>query len=114
MLNANGFCQIESVGDKFTVHGQPILGKAVRERCAILFVTRSLERTTVRADSSSSRGHGDEKTVAIRVHLDGNTVADVGDKLTVDNVAGRIVSMTAQRDVTGYVDHFKVECEAWQ
>lgn len=112
MLNANGTCTIEKVNG-FDVNGEPTFVGLTREACAVIRISRVLEKTTVRADSSSSRGHGDERTSRSKILLQSETVAGLGDRLTVMNLKLRIIDMRERIDVTGYVDHYETDCELW-
>lgn len=114
MLNANNTCQIysRSGGD---VYGQSSLASTpVTERCCVIRLERKLEPTTVRADSSGSRGHGDEMTLGSRLLLDARTVARLGDQISVAGVLLRVTGMNPVFDaVSGEMDHYAVTGEAW-
>lgn len=112
MLNSNNTCRIETVSG-FNVHGEPTFSAPVTERCAVVKLLRILAKTTVRADSSSSRGHGDEKLSESKILLQGETIADLGDRLTVLSVTLKVVSLVPRQDVSGYIDHYEATCEQW-
>ncbi len=70
MLTPNNTCLIR----KMTGHdryGQPSLSAAVTERCAVVKLRKDMQHTTVRADSSQSRGHGDEFVSTNKILVDG-------------------------------------------
>jgi hypothetical protein len=112
MLNSNGTCTVEKVTG-FTINGEPKFGSPTREPIAVIRLARMMTRTTVRADSSSSRGHGDEKTAQSKVLLSGETIADLGDRLVVLGAQLRIIEMRPRLDISGYVDHYETDCELW-
>jgi hypothetical protein len=113
MLNKNAKCQIRRVTEH-DMYGQPQLGAAINEDCAIVKLRREMKHTTVRADSSQSRGHGDEFVSTNRVHLDANTIAMLGDQLIVAGVKLKITAMNPQYDVRHGIDHYQVEGELWE
>lgn len=86
----------------------------IKERCALIRARASVEDTTVRADSSASRGHAEEVTSANRVMLTSKTKALVNDKIEIAGLpALRITMMHPRYDVVGRLDHYEVEGEAW-
>jgi hypothetical protein len=113
MLNYNATCQIAKAEDT-DVYGQPLLGTlSPVEKCAIVKLRKEMKHTTVRADSSQSRGHGDEFVGTHMVLLDSATVADLGDQLNVKGFKIKITSMHPRWDVTGEIDHYEVTGELW-
>jgi hypothetical protein len=113
MLNKNATCQILQV-EEHDMYGQAVLGLPVTEQCAIVRLRKQMKHTTVRADSSQSRGHGDEFTSQNRVLLDENTVCSLGDKLVVNGIELKVTDMHPRFDVTGEIDHYEVEGELWE
>lgn len=112
MLNANQTFYVR----KNTGHdryGQPSLGVQFSVRGAVVKMRKNMEHTTVRADSSQSRGHGDEFVSENKFLLDGKTTADLGDQLLAVGYKLKIVSMHPRFDVTGALDHYEAMCELW-
>jgi hypothetical protein len=112
MLNHNATCVVRKLLG-FDVVGKPRLGEAVTERCAVLRLRREVQHTTVRADGSQSRGHGDEFVASHKIHLDGNTVAGLGDQVTVAGVVIRVTGMNPCFDVAGPLDHYEIGGAVW-
>ena len=112
-LNANKWCTLRKAGAT-NLYGESSLGDAQSERCAVVRLIPVREATTVRADSGATRAHGDEFTVRAKVLLGPRSVAQLGDQLTVDGVQMRIMEMHHRYDaLTGALDHYEVEGEAW-
>lgn len=113
MLNTNATCQIAKLED-YDAYGQPVLGALYPvEKCAIVKLRKEMKHTTVRADSSQSRGHGDEFTSTNKVLLTGDTVAQLGDQLNVKGFKIKITEMHPRWDVTGEIDHYETSGELW-
>lgn len=92
-------------------YGQPTFGAPIPERCSIVRLKTVMDRTTVRADSSATRGHAYEWVSQSRFLLRPSTLAQEGDRLTVNGAAVRIVSMFPRHDVNGRLDHYEVDGE---
>lgn len=112
MLNSNATCTVRKLTG-FDIYGKPALGAAVTERCAVLKLKTEVQHTTVRADGSQSRGHGDEFLSQNRIHLDGTTVAALGDQVTVHGVVFRVTTKNPCFDVLGPLDHYEIDGAVW-
>lgn len=113
MINANATCSIEHIAGR-DVYGQPKFQAPTTERCCILSLENRIAHTTVRADSSASRGHGDEPGSRAKLMLQPNTIARPGDRLTVRGITIKVISLDPKLDaVTGKVDHYEAAGESW-
>lgn len=85
-------------------------------RAAIVKVINRSERTTVRADSSASRGNAEEMVADVVVLIEPAAL----NKVNVDDVirvAGSDYQVTLIRlrfSVLGHLDHIQVGGDAWQ
>lgn len=114
MFTPNLDCWISKVGDaEHNVYGETEVKKPVRERCAIVRLRHEMQNTTVRADSSASRGHGNEFVSSNKILLTAKTTATHGDKLLVSGVEMRVLSLFPRYDVPGRLDHYEVVGELW-
>lgn len=112
MLNANAICTVRKVSG-FDVYGKPAFGVAFNEPCAVVVARGEQQNTTVRADSSQSRGHGDEFTSTHKILLSGETRVKLGDQITLRGRLIRVMTMHDRYDVGGTIDHFEVTGELW-
>lgn len=92
-------------------YGQEQFGTSIRERCAIVKLKSVKDRTTVRADSSASRGHAWEWISESKILLRSTTAAEVGDKIIIFGMPVRILSSFPRHSVTGKLDHYEVTGE---
>lgn len=97
----------------YDAFGAPQLGAKIREKCDVVTLKVEYEHTTVRADSSGSRGHGEEPRSKNRLLMSPKTKLDLNDQLTVAGVVLRITSKHARFDVTGKLHHWEVEGVPW-
>lgn len=111
-MNANQDCIIRKL-TSLDVYGQSVLGAPKKERCAVVKLRKELQHTTVRADSSQSRGHGDEFVATNKILLDSKTAGVLGDQLTVNGYQVRIMSADPRFDASGKLDHYEVTGELW-
>lgn len=79
--------------------------------CPFASVTlkKTSQKTSVRADSSASRGAADEIVSNARILVPGYIVIEVGDEFEFQTTRYRIVSKHVRRSVFGRVDH--IECD---
>jgi hypothetical protein len=98
----------------YDVYGQPVLSAAKTEPLVgIVKLRREAQHTTVRADSSQSRGHADEFVATTKFLLVPRTAAEIGDQLEFGGVRVKITTKWAQYDTAGRIDHYEVTGELW-
>lgn len=109
----NSTCTIHKT-QRFDLYGQPTFDSGVVEKCAVIMLVNKSQHTTVRADSSASRGHGDEIVASAKLILIPLTKAAIGDRLVIDGIALRVISrMPVYDTLTGKITGFQVACEQW-
>ena len=113
MFRANLHCRIQLASGKNDVHGQPIPGRFVPERCAIVKLVVINEKSSVRADSSASRGNARELESESTILLPAATQARIDDIIIVSGFQLRIMAMQPRYDVTGRLDHFETNAAMW-
>ena len=84
--------------------------KPITERCAILRALQSTAKSSVRADSSASRGAAWEVTCDYFLLFTPATKCDLDDMLMVDGMRLKVKSKRAQYSVTGKLDHYEIGC----
>ena len=89
-------------------YGQPIFGKTRRTVCAVIKLTTSRQKSTVRVDSSGSVGHADEEVADIVLLMDKNEDIAFDDVLIIGGVSGRVSSVRQRYDAMGRLDHLEV------
>lgn len=91
------------------VYGQATYGAVKKTVCAVIKFEIKRQHSTVRADSSGTRGHADETVAQIKVLMPKTTVVELDDILTLRGFNSRVLSITERFDVMGRLDHFEVE-----
>ncbi len=113
MFRPNLRCRIQLASGKNDIHGQPIPGQKVNERCAIVKLVVSNEKSSVRADSSASRGNAMELEVNSVILLERTSQAKIDDIIAVAGVKLRIMAMHRRFDVNGRFDHYEIHATMW-
>lgn len=94
----------------FDVHSRPTYSAAVECPFAPVNMEIGAQKTSVRADSSASRGAADEEAVMRGKILVVRYVAiEIGDKFVFEDVNYRVSRKHIRRSVAGIIDH--IECD---
>jgi hypothetical protein len=104
--NATGQIAKKSGYDKF---GRKVAEDFVDCPYAPVNMKLNSQKTSVRADSSASRGQSDELTSAARILLPIYIRPAIGDLFSADGINYEIISVHPRRSIAGLMDHF--ECD---
>lgn len=113
MFNPTLPITIEKTSGETDVYGMPKPGRIVRERCSVVSLMARSQKTSVRADSSASRGNATELESSGTLILSPMTQARLDDVVTVAGNRLRIVTFSPQFDLNGRLDHHEVEVINW-
>ena len=112
MFRPNLDCLVSKLSGR-DVYGQTLTAKIHRERCSIVTFDIQNLKSSVRADSSASRGAAQEEVAQVVILLTKNTVARIDDTITVAGRTLKIASSEPRFDVNGQLDHHRITCSAW-
>jgi len=113
MFRPNLRCKIQLASGKNDVRGQPIPGRLVDDRCAIVKLVIENEKSSVRADSSASRGNAQEMEARSVILLPATTQARIDDIIIVFGYKLRIMGAQPRFDVNGRLDHHEIYATMW-
>lgn len=113
MFRPNLNCIISVSSGETDVYGKPMPSKRVTERCAIVKLDIKNLNTSVRADTSATRGNARELTADSVILLAKNTVANIDDTIEVSGVTLRIASKFPRHSVAGVLDHYEITATIW-
>lgn len=113
MFRPNLTCTISVSSGKTDVYGQPTPSTKVKERCAIVKLDVKNLKSSVRADTSATRGNARELTADSVILLAKNTVANIDDILEVSGVTLRVMSKFPRHSVSGALDHYEITATVW-
>ena len=113
MLIPNIDCLITKAGEKKDMYGQEIQGEIIPSLCAVVRLDVAKMKSSVRADSSASRGNADERVAMARLLFAPHTNIEIDDKVTVHGIDLQAISVFPRHDMEGNIDHFQVDCDRW-
>lgn len=112
LFNPNRTCVIiKNVG--YNIYGEPERTQRITEKCALLEDGRSIKQSSVRADSSASRGNALETVADYWFILMPDTKAELDDLIEIDGVQVKIVEISPRFSLYGVKDHVEAKCEMW-
>ena len=114
MLIPNKKCRIHTSSGQYDLNGRPVQGQIVGEMCAVVRMLTRAEKTSVRADTSASRGAAIEEVSDGKFLLMPRTVADYDDLIEVDGQKFKIVGKQRRYDINGRLDHYEIFGESWE
>ena len=112
LFSPNAICYIIKTVS-FNKYGEPERYDRVEEKCALLEAGITLKKSSVRADSSASRGNAIEKVADYWLILMPDTCAEINDLIEIHGVQVKIVQMTPRYSLRGELDHFEALCARW-
>lgn len=111
-LRATVPCSItKTVG--YDVYGKEQLGDSYTAKCAVVKLTQVSEATSVRTDSSASRGAGREIIADARLLFPKTTDVGIDDKVEVMGVELKVLSVFPRTTIGGKHDHNQVDLMVW-
>lgn len=84
-----------------------------KAKCNVVRLIVRSEKTSVRADSSASRGAGEELTSVSRLLFLPTVQLSIGDRVTVHGVQLKVETMHPRFDVRGRHHHNEVDLMIW-
>jgi hypothetical protein len=108
--NTFGFLQAFSGFNSFA---EPEFGPAKRVPCAIVHLNKKVQHSSVRADSSGSRGSAEEFFSVSKILFPAHVVIANGYKFKIGAFTLKAVSIEPRYNVRGTIDHYEVEFEQW-
>ncbi|WKZ86340.1 hypothetical protein N5B55_05140 [Ralstonia pickettii] len=113
MFRPNKTCIVTLASSKSDVYGRPLPGRKVRERCSVVFLNQRQQQTSVRADSSASRGNAQEAAADAKLLFATTTKAAINDIVEVAGAVLKISGMHPRFNVRGDLDHYEVDAHIW-
>ena len=96
----------------FDLHGSPLTAPARPLQFAVINLRRKTGKTTVRADSSASRGSADEITTdQARILVAKHERINIGDVFLFDGDSYDVLSKHVRRSILGMIDHYECDLE---
>lgn len=108
MFQPNGSCTLRRRAGR-DKYGQAKLADPVTIDYAPVDMNMTVEKTSVRSDSSATRGQAEQLVSAnAKVLVPANTVIQSGDKLEIDGANYQVSGIHFRKNVFGSVDHIEL------
>lgn len=108
----NQRCIIVKMG-AMDIYGQKHVERRITENCAILKAKKNSAKSSVRADSSASRGNAQEITADYWLILEKDTEADIDDLIEFKGLRLKIIGLHVRFSIRGEHDHTEALCKIW-
>lgn len=95
------------------VYGEETLAAAVADRCAIIELKIQNLKSSVRADSSATRGAAREVTAEGRLLFPTTSPVKLDDQIELAGYKFRAISVFPRHNLQGVFDHIEVEVTVW-
>lgn len=105
-------------GEVSTMQGADLYGKRQytvwrKVRLGIVKLESGSEKTSVRTDSSASRGSAQEIVADARILFPPDVILKAGDRIRVHGVLLTVENVFPRHAVTGRLDHWQVDCNVY-
>ncbi len=97
----------------FNAYGEPTFSPARRVPCAVIALNRTTEKTSVRTDSSATRGNAEELAASAKILFRPSIVAQ-GMKVEIAGFELRVIDVQPRYAITGDHDHDECLLTIWQ
>ncbi|WP_151708807.1 hypothetical protein [Acinetobacter brisouii] len=112
MFRPNLNCTVQGKGGS-DVYGMPIHGAKTKERCAVVKKVLRNAKTSVRADSSASRGNAREMEADVVILVRVTTVAELDAIIDAAGERFRVMTKHGRYAISGQLDHYELGCTYW-
>lgn len=110
MFKPNATCTLYSRTDEQDVYGvYSFLPPKMNTPCAVVQMDLVVKKTSVRADSSASRGRAEEEIGLVRLLFPSTVSIQEYDVVEINGVVIEVIRIFPRRDVLGKVDHYQVD-----
>lgn len=111
------FIPLRRTGELFKVEGKDVYGdrrysaNSTNFGWAPVHLRDNLQDSSVRADSSASRGRADERVADVRILVEKFITPEKGDKIVLDGEPPlEVIRVQKRIDIRGQLHHWEVDC----
>jgi hypothetical protein len=113
MFRPNRKCRLLVNSGESDLYGQPKPGRWVTEGCSLVRQRVTADKSSVRADSSASRGNAREIVADVVILMTTVTQANIDDVIAFGQSQFRITGKEPRYDVRGQLDHYEIQASIW-
>jgi len=96
------------------IYGEPTYGHPKTVPCGVVRLAIAAEATSVRTDSSASRGAADEPEAVAKILFPANVDISIGDRFEIQTIILRCKKIEPRLAVTGKLDHWECDFDRWE
>lgn len=111
LFRPNTTCQLYNQAGEYDLYGKKTFSVAKTLPCAVVSYDLSRMKSSVRVDSSGSRGRADELVGIARFLFPRTVTVNLGDVVSKDGYWLKVVEIHPRYSVEGQMDHFEVDME---
>lgn len=111
MFRANRTCLFRTKSKEYDKYGQAKFSAPIKVRFALVRFDTKVEDTTVRADSSATRGNIKEYVASGRILVEKGFQPNWGDMVFFDNKTFYVKEVEPRYNVLGKIDHYECDLE---
>ena len=111
MFRANRTCQFRQKLKQYDIYGEAQYAPPVNVRFALVRFDTKVEDTTVRADSSATRGNVKEYQATGRILVEKGFKPNWGDIVFFDGKTFNVKEVEPRYNVLGKLDHYECDLE---
>ena len=111
MHRPNTYATLFAYSGNSDAYGKKIYQPGRKIPCSVLRLEQGTEKSSVRADSSGSRGYAREQMTEARLLVPYSVKIKEGDKLEILGFKLTVQSVWPRLTVRGVPDHWQVDCE---
>lgn len=97
----------------YNLYGEPHFDEPKRVPCAVVKLDIISDKTSVRTDSSASRGNANELLTETRLLFVAGQGVGLGDKVDFEGTLMVITQIFPRRNVNGEIDHLDCVLQKW-
>jgi hypothetical protein len=112
LFKPNQRCQLrKQLGHN--AYGEERLGEPSTLKCTVVRISSGGQKSSVRADSSATRGAAEEIVSDAKILFEKNATIGVNDQVSIAGVLLRVISVEPRWDIRGNLDHLEVDFFIW-
>jgi hypothetical protein len=111
LFRPNTTCKVYSASADHDIYGRTSYSAGKTVQCAVVSYDLVIKKTSVRADSSGSRGRAQELSGIVRFLFGVSAEMKVGDIVEKDGFVMKVIELHPRYSVAGRLDHHEVDME---
>lgn len=94
-------------------YGEEVLAESSTLKCAVVRISAGGQKSTVRADSSATRGAAEEVVSDAKILFEKGADINLNDQIEIAGILLRVISVEPRWNINGRLDHKEVDFFIW-